>query len=128
MKKVRESNFELLRCILMFMIVLVHYNSMGNAFSYVEKGSVNSLFLCFAESLSIIGTNGFVLLTGYFSWQRSRITLRKPFGLILSVIAYKTLFYFLGLVVLKGSFTIKGFVASFIPNNWFVVLYIVYVV
>lgn len=129
MKKIRESNFELLRCIWMLMIVLAHYNSpaMGNAFSYVAKGSFNYCFLYFAESLSIIGTNGFVLLTGYFSWQKSRATLRKPFGLILSVIAYKVLFYFLGLVVLKGSFTINGFVASFIPNNWFVVLYIVLV-
>lgn len=129
MKKVRESNFELLRCLLAFMIVLAHYNSnkMGNALSYVTPGSLNSYFLCFAESLSIIGTNGFVLLTGYFSWKTDRASLRKPVGLILYVIAYKVLFYFLGLVILKQAFTIKGLVAGFIPDNWFVVLYIVLV-
>ena len=42
MKKVRESNFELVRCILMLMVVFVHYNSskMGKAFSYVTPGSI----------------------------------------------------------------------------------------
>lgn len=129
MKKERESNFELLRCIWMFMIVLVHYNSskMGNALSYVAPGSIQYYFLCFVESLSIIGTNGFVLLTGYFSWKQNQTSLRKPVGLILYVIAYKVLFYFLGLVILKQAFTVKGLIAGLIPDNWFVVLYIVLV-
>ena len=113
----------------MLMIVLVHYNSnkMGNAFSYVSPGSFNYYFLYFVESLSVIGTNGFVLLTGYFSWKQDKTSLRKPFGLVLYVIAYKVLFYFLGLVILKEAFTIKGMISCFIPDNWFVVLYIVLV-
>lgn len=43
MKKIRELNFELLRCILMFMVVLVHYNSdlMGKAFLYVTPGTIH---------------------------------------------------------------------------------------
>lgn len=111
----------------MFMIVLVHYTNhkMGGAFSYVMPGSLNSYFLYFAQSLSIIGTNGFILLTGYFSWKTDQISLRKPLGLLLYVIAYKVLFYFLGIVILKEAFTIKGIISCFIPNNWFVVLYIV---
>ena len=129
MKKVRESNFELVRCILMLMVVFVHYNSskMGNAFSYVSPGSIHYYFLCFVESLAIIGTNGFVLLAGFFGWKRDKISLRKPFGLILYVIGYKLLFYVLGLIILKEAFTVKGMIACFIPDNWFVVLYIVLV-
>lgn len=129
MKQVRESNFELLRCILMFMVVLVHYNSskMGNAFSYVTQGSLNYYFVYLAESLSIIGTNGFVLLTGYFSWNQNKTSLRKPFGLILYVIAYKVMFYFLELLMLKEACMIKGILFSFIPTNWYIVLYVVLV-
>ena len=129
MKKVRESNFELLRCILIFMVVLVHYNSniMGKALAYVTPGSPNYYFLCAVESLSVIGTNGFVLLTGYFSWKKREASLRKPVGLVLYVIAYKVLFYFLGLVLLKEAFTAKGIISSFVPDNWFVVLYVVLV-
>ena len=127
MKKKRESNFELLRCVWMLMIVLVHYNSnkMGNALSYVTPGSAHFYFLYFVESLCVIGTNGFVLLTGYFSWKKDAASVRKPVGLVLYVIAYKVLFYVLGLVILKEAFTIKGIIACFLPDNWFVVLYIV---
>lgn len=127
MKKVRESNFELLRCILMLMVILVHYNSniMGNALSYAVPGSANYRFLCAAESFSVIGTNGFVLLTGYFSWKKNETSLRKPLGLVLYVIGYKVLFYVLGLILLKEAFTVKGILSSLIPDNWFVVLYVV---
>ena len=111
----------------MLMIILVHYNSnkMGNAFSYVTPGSMNYYFLYFVESLCVIGTNGFVLLTGYFSWKQDKVSLRKPFGLIVYVIAYKVLFYFLGLVIMEEAITIKGMISCLIPDNWFVVLYIV---
>ena len=129
MKQERELNFELLRCILMFMVVVVHYNNvkMGNAFSYVTPGSLNYYFLHLAESLSIIGTNGFVLLTGYFSRNKDRTSLRKPVGLFLYVIAYKVLFYVLERMILKEAFTIKGILFSFVPSNWFIVLYVVLV-
>ena len=102
MKKVRESNLELLRCILMFMVVLLHYNAdtMGKAFLYVTPGSINYYFIYFIESLAIIGTNGFVLLTGYFSWKKTKVSLRKPFGLLLYVVAYNVLFYVLNIVLL----------------------------
>lgn len=130
MKKVRESNFELLRCILMFMVLLLHYNNdaMGKAFSYVTPGSINHYFVNFVESLSIIGTNGFVLLTGYFSWKKDKTSLRKPFGLILYVMAYKVMFYLLQVIMLQEVFTLKGFVFSLVPTNWYIVLYVVLVI
>lgn len=126
MKKIRESNFELLRCILMFMVVLVHYNasSMGKAFDYVVSGTLNYYLIYFMESLAIIGTNGFVLLTGYFSWKKESISCRKPFGLLLYVIAYNLLFYVLDIVLLRNAFSLSGFISSFIPRNWYITLYV----
>lgn len=127
MKKLRDSNFELLRCVLMFMVVLVHYNNsgMGNALSYVEKGSINYYLLSFIESLAIIGTNGFVLLTGYFSWKKSSVSLRKPIGLLIYVVAYNVLFYGINLFFLQEQFSLKSLVFSFVPRNWYIVLYVV---
>ena len=127
MKKLRDSNFELLRCILMFMVVLVHYNNsgMGNAFAYVEEGSINYYFLSFVESLAIIGTNGFVLLTGYFSWKKKSASLRKPIGLLIYVAAYNVLFYGINLVILQEPFSLRSLIFSFIPRNWYIVLYVV---
>ena len=127
MKKVRASNFELLRCVLMLMVVLVHYNNqgMGNAFAYAELGSLNYYFLCFIESLAIIGTNGFVLLTGYFSWKKNVVSLRKPIGLLLYVVAYNVLFYGINVFVLQEPFSLRSLIFSFIPRNWYIVLYVV---
>ena len=126
MKKVRESNFELLRCILMFMVVLVHYNldAMGKAFTYVIPGTLNYYFVYFMESLAIIGTNGFVLLTGYFSWKKTSVSLRKPVGLLMYVVAYNVLFYVINLLIIYEPFSIMKLVSCFIPRNWYITLYI----
>lgn len=126
MKKVRESNFELLRCILMFMVVLVHYNidTMGKAFAYVEPGSLNFYFLFLVESMAIIGTNGFVLLTGYFSWKKTSVSLRKPIGLLIYVVAYNLLFFVIDILVMKEPISLIKLVSCFIPRNWYVTLYI----
>lgn len=126
MKKVRESNFELLRCILMFMVVLVHYNidTMGKAFAYVTPGTLNYYFVYFMESLAIIGTNGFVLLTGYFSWKKSSVSLRKPVGLLMYVVAYNVLFFIIDLLIMHEPFSLMKLVSCFIPRNWYVTLYI----
>lgn len=126
MKKTRESNFELLRCILMFMVVLVHYNNdaMGKAFSYVTPGTLNYYFVYFMESLAIIGTNGFVLLTGYFSWKKTSVSLRKPIGLLMYVVAYNLLFFVIDILLLQKPFSIAYFVSCFVPRNWYITLYI----
>lgn len=127
MKKIRESNFELLRCILMFMVVLVHYNNvdMGKALACVVPGTLNYYFVYFMESLSIIGTNGFVLLTGYFSWKKDKVSLRKPFGLLLYVSSYSVLFYVLKLILFNEPFSMRNLVINILPRNWYIVLYIV---
>ena len=126
MTKVRESNFELLRCILMFMVVLVHYNieTMGKAFAYVTPGSPNYYFLYFMESMAIIGTNGFVLLTGYFSWKKTSVSLRKPIGLLMYVVAYNVLFFIVDILVMKEPISLIKLVSCFIPRNWYITLYI----
>ena len=126
MKKIRESNFEVLRCIFMFMVVLVHYNaeSMGKAFLYVQPNTINYYLVYFMESMAIIGTNGFVLLTGYFSWKKEKLSLRKPFGLLLYVVAYNVLFFVLDMLILGNPFSLRSFVFSFIPKNWYITLYV----
>ncbi len=126
MKKIRESNFELLRCILMFMVVLVHYNSdiMGKAFLYVTPGTINYYFVQLMESLAIIGTNGFVLLSGYFSWKTEKMSLRKPVGLLIYVAAYNILFCLLDVVLLQQPFSLSTLLYNFIPRNWYISLYV----
>lgn len=127
MGKVRESNFELLRCILMFMVIILHYNleGMGSAFSYVVPGTINYYFIYFIESMSIGATNVFVLLAGYFGWKsKDRMTLRKPIGLAIYVVAYNVLFCILNTVLLGHPISIWTIFFNLIPKNWYITLYV----
>ena len=67
-KTARNSNIELLRIILMFMVILLHFNNseMGGAFNYAENKPLNSFILYFLESLSICAVNCFMIISGYF--------------------------------------------------------------
>lgn len=127
MGKVRESNFELLRCVLMFMVIILHYNldSMGNAFSYVVHGTINYYFIYFIESMSIIATNVFVILAGYFGWKSmDKMTLRKPLGLAIYVVAYNVLFCILNTVILGHPISLGTILFNMIPKNWYITLYV----
>lgn len=126
MGKTRESNFELLRCVLMLMVISLHYNLdlMGNAFSYVAEGTINYYFVYFVESMAIIATNVFVVLGGYFGWKSmDKMTLRKPLGLLIYVGAYNGLFYLIHTAILGYPVTLGAFLLSFLPKNWFVTIY-----
>lgn len=64
----RNSNIELLRIVLMFMVILLHFNngSMGGAFNYVTDVQINSFILYLLESFSICAVNCFMVISGYF--------------------------------------------------------------
>ena len=69
MKKVRQSNIELLRMIAMFMILLIHANMVS--LPHPTTGELISTPLptitrYFFESFGIVGVDIFVLISGWF--------------------------------------------------------------
>lgn len=62
----RNSNFELLRIILMVFVVILHYNNveMGGALGYTT--GINKIVSHFIEAFSICAVNCFVMISGYF--------------------------------------------------------------
>lgn len=100
---------------------------MGGAFRLVEVRSTNWFFLYLMESLACIGVNGFILITGYFSYDKTKVSLRKPIGLLLYVIAYNVFFFLINIIFLGGSFSMSGLISCLIPHNWYITLYIVLV-
>lgn len=69
MKKVRQSNIELLRMIAMFMILVIHANMVslphpttGELFS----NPLPTITRYFFESIGIVGVDIFVLISGWF--------------------------------------------------------------
>ena len=63
----RETNFDLLRIISMFMVVSLHYLSKGGVLlSFAQPFNGNTYLAYFIEMLSAPAVNLFVLLSGYF--------------------------------------------------------------
>lgn len=122
-EKLRDSNFELLRLICMFYIILHHFivHGLKTAGYFGDDIDVSSLFF---NSFFLIAVNCFVLISGYFGIKFSW----KSF-----VHLYITcVFYILGFTILtfiyKDSFSIKELLISFLPFShspyWFINSYI----
>lgn len=133
--KERKSNFEILRILAMFGVIVLHYNSNGvtGAFGVVEDGSANQYLLHFMEALAISSVNLFVLISGYFMCSSMKRNIIKPIKLLVQVIVFKEagflISYLLSIISSGGSILtaelFKVMLNGLIPNNYFVVLYIV---
>lgn len=105
-KKERNSNFEFLRIISMFMIALHHscvHTNLGN----FDKLNGNIFNEAIHISLALCGKVGvicFILITGYFTLN-SRFSFKKLLKLFFQVWFYSIV---IGLVVLKGNFNLYG--------------------
>ena len=99
--KPRQSNLELYRCIIMFLIVSCHYGLQTELKQIVHENQFTapSNFYYLINMWGKIGINCFLMITGYFMCQ-SYITLRKFLKLYLQVIFYS--------VVINGIFVLAG--------------------
>lgn len=121
----RQSNFELLRIIAMFLVLAVHANfySIGNVTKEDFLTEPTSSFSrSFLESVTIVCVNIFVLISGYF-----RI---KPSLKGLSNLCFQCLFasvvVYLVMLIGESPISIKDY-ASFLylmPTAWFIKSYI----
>lgn len=84
----RESNFELMRIVLMFMILILHTN-----YPLVES-NVEKFSIRFLTSLSIVSVNCFIFISGYFGIKTTIQSITKYilhltfYILILGIIGY----------------------------------------
>lgn len=76
MKK-RQANFELLRILCMYMIVVGHCLFHGRVTAKLGYGTVNYFLSYLIQSFSVVHVNCFVMLAGYFSidreWKAGRL-------------------------------------------------------
>lgn len=122
----RESSFELLRIISMFLIVLYHVIFHGNVIENTT-GSLQVMFE-FIKFFTMIHVNCFILIMGYFQ-SKSEFKLKKVFAILFQVWFYNILVNCL----LKGFgiavYTNIGFINEISPFNlnsyWFVYCYLI---
>ena len=118
-KKIRSSNLELYRIIVMLLIVAHHYvvNSGymaqdGPIMSNITSGK--SLFLLLFGAWGKTGINCFVLITGYFMCK-SNITLKKFCKLLFQVLFYRIIIGGIFLLASYDGSSFGGYVLSLIP-------------
>ena len=109
------------------MVITVHFNSnglTGGAFSVVKSGTIGSEFLYLLEALCIVCVNGFILITGYFSCNETSFSVNKIVKLVFWVISYNWIEYIISVLLRREQFNIITAIGKFVPNNWYVMIYI----
>lgn len=94
----RDSNIEALRIVAMFLILMVHVNffSIGEPSTEeaIEK-PLSTFSRCFFESISLVGVNLFVLISGWFS---IKFTFRRLWSFVFQAVSIITVVYLIGLL------------------------------
>lgn len=125
--KIRQSNIELLRCVAMFMVLVLHANfkSFGGPDSTdLISCPMASFIRVFFEMLSIVAVNVFVLISGWFGIRPSFKGFTK--------FIFQFLFFSVGIYVITillglTTFSIKGVAECFAfkaDDYWFIPSYI----
>lgn len=116
MGKVRNSNLELYRIIVMLLIVAHHYVVNSGLMDILEEVPLSgkSLFYYWFGMWGKTGINCFVLITGYFMCK-STITIRKFLKLLLEIEFYNIAIFAIFVFVGYEVFTLKGLVVALLP-------------
>lgn len=112
----RNSNIELLRIVIMFMILLLHANFF--TFKMPTDHSFISFSRCFAEAFTLTPVNIFVLITGFFSTVFSvKKVLSLLFQVFFCIVTISLLLVVCGVIEFEYQFFL-------INNYWFINAYI----
>jgi len=124
-KKEKQSNYELMRLISMFMIVLWHVignnvpiDKLDSALSFV----INLILFCL-----VVHVNSFVLLTGYFSTEK-KTTWKKAVSLLATSwmyrIAFACIIFFTALVPMSKIQFFQEMMPFDVTDYWFINCYL----
>lgn len=114
--RMRDSNLELFRIIVMLLIVTHHYVVNSGLMQVMEEKPLSngSIFLYLMGMWGKTGINCFVLITGYFMCK-SNITIRKFLKLLLEIEFYYVTIYLIFVISGYEIFSIKGCFKSILP-------------
>lgn len=127
MKEGRCSNFELMRIVSMFFIVLFHMiiSTGGNLIN--NTTGLTKIILEFICMIIIVHVNSYILVSGYFQHDK-KFSINKVFSLIVMAWFYKVIIagiiYSLNIHDFSALEIIKILSPIEFQNNWFLIVYI----
>ena len=127
-KRIRESNFELMRIFSMIFIITCHVIDSGNLIGNCQNSTLIIIFELIMF-ITRVHVNSFMILSGYFQ-SKSKFKIKKLIKMVLQVWFY-LLFFFL--IALKFNLikeinvmtVIRLFLPSSITDYWFIASYII---
>ena len=127
--KVRQSNFELLRIVATLFIVIVHcngwfINDLGGVNSWYCGGCIRSLWRLAVQSVTCIGVDLFVLISGYFSIKPK---LHSIVNLFTCLCFFYVGCYLMNCIVNQEPLSLHRLLsnlAAFSRENWFIQCYL----
>lgn len=127
MKIERESSFELLRIISMFLIVLCHVITHGNIISNCNSEGLKIIFKVILLA-TLVHVNSFVMTSGYFQ-SKSKFKQDKLWSIIGANWFYKIAILILFSILSIKTFTTTEIIYNIFPLNistyWFITPYLI---
>ena len=124
--KVRKSNFELMRILCMFFIVLCHVIGKGNVLTNSHNQTL-TVIVEFIQLLIVVHVDLFVLLTGYFQ-SKSNFKMSKMLKIIAQCLFYTIVIMLVlsltGVITLSKVEIVKNIFVNFIGDYWFINIYL----
>lgn len=128
--KKRDTNFELLRIIAMFMIVTLHYTQNSGVLENNGTYTLQNIFFIFLNTVCSVGVNCFVLISGYYLIT-SKFKIQKIIHLWGLVLFYSLGIYLLYKIAnhsvvnpMSSVETIYVFTPVLNVHYWFIVPYL----
>ena len=125
-QRIRQSNFELMRIISIFMIVVWHVILSGVGLKQVD--GILALFFDIIRAVFVVHVNSFILVTGYFQCTSS-FKLRKLLNLLATSWFYRIISLLIVLMLSLSTYTNleilkNGFILPLDHEHWFIHYYV----
>lgn len=124
--KIRESNYELLRIISMFFIIIWHVITHSGL--DVNSAGATNFFINLLLLLSIFHVSVFMIITGFYQ-SKSKFRLRKLLSLLLEIGFYNfvinTFFYVTGIIKYTNIDYLKSILFYNFSALWYIQCYII---
>lgn len=122
----RQANFEVLRILAMFLVLVYHADfwTIGKPnYNELSDDTFPTLTRIFIESLSVVCVNVFVMISG---WFKIKASLKGFLNFIFQCLFFSILLYAIAVISGHSSVSFKGLMECLYltPLNWFVKAYL----
>ena len=117
----RNSNIELLRIVAIVGVLVLHFDL--SSWDYVSDIFINKSILKIFQQISICAVNLFMMISGYFMVDKTKVTIRKPVELAIQLAVVSLIVHAIQLYTGSSQFTVEGLVILTVPGDYFIVLY-----